>query len=272
MIVFPNAKINIGLNILSRRNDGYHELETAFYPIGLKDGLEFVENGTSEINFSCSGIGLPGEMEDNLVVKAYHLIKGIFDLPGFDIHLHKAIPLGAGLGGGSADAAFFLKGLNDFFKLGISIERLTELSGSLGADCPFFINNKPSFASGIGERLKRLEPNLRGWNLVLIKPLVEVNTAVAYSKVNPRVPDVSIEELIMQPVENWMDIISNDFEKTVFPLYPQIGEIKKILLNLGASYASMSGSGSAVYGLFREVPVIDKGMFPIGTFIWEEKL
>jgi 4-diphosphocytidyl-2-C-methyl-D-erythritol kinase len=272
MIVFPNAKINIGLNITSKRNDGYHNLETVFYPIGLKDGLEFVENGTEGINFSCSGIEMPSDTENNLVVKAYRLMQSTYDLPGIDIHLHKVIPFGAGLGGGSADAAFMLKGLNVFFDLGVADEELKELAGKLGADCPFFIENKPSYASGIGEQLSQLELDLTGWNFVLIKPPFGVSTLEAYSGITPSQTNVSVRDLIDRPVVQWMTNINNDFEKSIFTLYPVISEIKTKLLNSGAVYASMSGSGSSVYGLFKEESEIDKDLFPAGTFIWEEIL
>jgi 4-diphosphocytidyl-2-C-methyl-D-erythritol kinase len=272
MVVFPNAKINIGLNIIRKRNDGYHDLETIFYPIGLKDGLEFVENGTSEVSFSCSGIDVAADSENNLVVKAYRLMQQAFGLPGIDIHLHKTIPFGAGLGGGSADAAFMLKGLNDFFKLGVSDQKLRSLAVKLGADCPFFINNVPSFATGVGEKLEAVTLDLSGWNLVLIKSPVEVSTAEAYSRVVPAQPDLSVNGSINQPIEQWMSNISNDFEESVFSLYPVIGEIKSKLVEHGAVYASMSGSGSSVFGLFREMPVIDMERFPPGTFLWKEIL
>jgi len=272
MIVFPNAKINIGLNIIRRRPDGYHDLETIFYPIGLKDGLEFVENGTSKINFSSSGIDISGDNEDNLVVKAYRLMQDTFDLPGVDIHLHKIIPPGAGLGGGSSDASFMLKGLNDFFKTGVSDERMKSFAARLGADCPFFVDNTPSFAKGIGDNLKPVKVDLGGWHLVLIKPPVEVSTAEAYSKVIPATPLKSVRDIIDKPVEKWMGYISNDFEESVFSLCPEIGRIKEYLIKQGAVYASMSGSGSSVFGLFRKEPEIAENTLPQDSFVWKEVL
>lgn len=270
MVLFPNAKINLGLNILSKRADGYHELETVFYPIGLKDGLEFIENKVDEINFSSSGIPLNIGFEENIVVKAVRLVAADHSLPGLDIHLHKVIPFGAGLGGGSSDAAFLLKGLNDYFELGLSFTQLKAYAIRLGADCSFFLENKPAFASGIGEKLQNIDLSFHGYFMVLVKPPYGVGTKEAYAGITPGSPRFSLHDAIQQPPEKWQDCLVNDFEASVFQLYPQIGEIKNKLIEGGAVYSSMSGSGSSVYGLFNSEPELEKEDFAEGCFIWKE--
>ncbi len=249
MITFPNAKINIGLNITEKRSDGYHNLETIFYPIDLCDSLEFVQN--DETQFNCTGLKIEGEPENNLILKAYKQLKEEFDLPNIDIHLHKAIPMGAGLGGGSADAAFMLKMLNDEFKLGLSSLELEQKAAKLGADCAFFINNKPTLAKGIGNIFEPTTINLSGYHIVLIKPEVHVSTAEAYGGCKPQRWTTPLEEAIKQPISEWKNCIFNDFEKTVFIAHPELAEIKDMLYNEGAVYAAMSGSGSTIYGLFE---------------------
>ena len=270
MIVFPNAKINIGLNILRKRDDGYHELETVFYPLKLRDGLEFIENRAGEARFTASGIEIEGNPEDNLVVKAYRMIAAKYPLPGLDIHLHKVIPFGAGLGGGSSDAAFMLKSLNDFFGLKIPSNTLKEYAASLGADCAFFIENTPSFASGIGEKLEPMLLSFAGWHLLLVKPPVEVGTKEAYAGIIPTIPTVGLRESIGMSVNNWQGNVINDFEAGIFSRFPEIGLVKEKLIERGAVYASMSGSGSSVFGLFRNEPMWRDGDFPEGSFIWSE--
>ena len=272
MVVFPNAKINIGLNILRQRSDGYHDLETIFYPIGLKDALEFVENNTNEVNLTCSGISMDVEPEKNIVLKAYRLLSSSVTLPGLDIHLHKAIPYGAGLGGGSSDAAFLLKSLNEHFELKLSKEKLKSNALVLGADCSFFIENKPALATGIGEILKSIEVNLKGYTILLIKPPFGVVTKDAYAKIEPAVPQHSLNDSVREKPENWMGKINNDFEEPVFHLYPEISNIKKALLDKGAIYASMSGSGSSVFGLFKTEPDIELNDIGEGCFVWKELL
>lgn len=270
MILFPNAKINLGLNILRKRDDGFHELETIFYPIGLKDGLEFIENKKDKIVFSNSGLSLNIDPEENIVIKAYRLLAADHSLPGLDIHLHKVIPFGAGLGGGSSDAAFLLKGLNDFFELGLSINELKGYAVKLGADCSFFLENKPAFASGIGEKLQTIDFSLNGYYIVLVKPPFGVGTKEAYAGIKPSTSQFSLIESIQQAPNNWLDHITNDFEVSVFPLFPEIAEIKLKLLNLGAVYASMSGSGSSVFGLFKSESQLTKEDFSHDCFIWKD--
>lgn len=269
MVLFPNAKINLGLNIISKRADGYHELETVFYPIGLKDGLEFIENKNNKITFSSSGLPLNIDSEENIVVKAYRLLAADFSIPGLDIHLHKVIPLGAGLGGGSADAAFLLKGINDYFELGLTLDQLKVYAVKLGADCAFFLENKPSFASGIGEKLQTISLSLNGYFIVLVKPPLGVGTKEAYAGVKPSIPKFSLSDSIQLTPERWQNCIVNDFEASVFQFYPEISEIKSKLINLGAVYAAMSGSGSSVFGLFKSEPQITKEDFNHEYFIWE---
>ena len=270
MVLFPNAKINLGLNILRKRDDGYHDLETVFYPIGLKDGLEFIENKANRINFTSSGIPLDIGIEENIVVKAFRLLAADFPLPGLDIHLHKVIPFGAGLGGGSSDAAFLLIGLNDYFNLGLTIDELKGYAFKLGADCSFFIENRPAFATGIGEKLQTIDLSLKGYFMVLIKPPFGVGTKEAYAGIKPSVPQFPLFSSIKLPLEKWKESRVNDFETSVFPLFPEIAQIKSRLSEMGAVYAAMSGSGSSVFGLFKHEPPINEDAFPADYFIWKE--
>lgn len=254
MITFPNAKINLGLNIVEKRPDGYHNLETIFYPINLQDALEVTrrENNDKEYTLHISGSPLEGEPEDNLVVKAYKLLKK--DYPGLlpvDIHMYKHIPAGAGLGGGSSDAACMIKLLNDKFSLGLSTERMEEYAVKLGADCAFFIRNKPVFATGIGNLFEPVELSLRGYHIILIKPDIFVSTRDAFAEIKPVRPAVSLKEIVKQPMETWKHSMKNDFEDSVFKKFPEIAAIKDELYDLGAVYAAMSGSGSSVYGIFK---------------------
>ena len=249
MITFPNSKINIGLNITEKRSDGYHNLETIFYPIDLCDSLEFVKS--EETRFNCTGLKIEGEQDNNLILKAYRLLKEEFDLPNIDIHLHKLIPMGAGLGGGSADAAFMLKMLNEEFKLNLSSQELQQRAVKLGADCPFFIDNKAVLAKGIGNIFEPTNVDLKGYYIVLIKPDVHVSTAEAYGGCKPQRWETPLEEAIQRPIEEWKDYIFNDFEKTVFVAHPELAKIKEMLYAKGAIYAAMSGSGSTIYGIFK---------------------
>ena len=257
MITFPNAKINLGLNIVEKRPDGYHNLETIFYPINLQDALEVTrrENNDKEYTLHISGSPLEGEPEDNLVVKAYKLLKK--DYPGLlpvDIHMYTHIPAGAGLGGGSSDAACMIKLLNDKFSLGLSTERMEEYAVKLGADCAFFIRNKPVFATGIGNLFEPVELSLKGYHIILIKPDIFVSTRDAFAEIKPVRPAVSLKEIVKQPMETWKNSMKNDFEDSVFKKFPEIAAIKDELYDLGAVYAAMSGSGSSVYGIF-EAPI-----------------
>ena len=254
MITYPNAKINLGLNIVEKRPDGYHNLETVFYPINLQDALEVnVWEGENDFSLKVSGVPIEGEPESNLVVKAYRLLKKDYpDMPAIDIHMYKHIPTGAGLGGGSADAAFMIKLLNDKFQLKLSVEKMEEYAAILGADCAFFIQNKPVFATGIGNIFEPIQLSLKGYYLVLVKPDIFVSTKDAFAHITPMKPTQSLKEIIRMPVETWRATMKNDFEDSVFQKFPEIAAIKDKLYDLGAIYASMSGSGSSVYGIFRE--------------------
>lgn len=250
MLTFPNAKINIGLNVLSRRRDGYHNLETVFYPVKITEALEVIE--AAEMSFETSGDEIPGFANENLCLKAYELLKKDFDIPPLKIHLHKKIPIGAGLGGGSADAAFFISLVNDKFKLEMDNSAMEGYCRQLGADCAFFIQNKPVFAFGKGDEFECIDLDLSNYHLVLVMPPVHVSTGEAYRGVVPGVPQESLKELIGLPVEGWRSAIKNDFEKSVFENHPSIRGVKKSLYEAGAIYASMSGSGASVYGIFKE--------------------
>ncbi len=253
---YPNAKINIGLNVTARRPDGYHNIETVFYPINLQDTLHLASSGTSDdYNFSAAGIELSGDTEDNLIIKALRLMRTEYNIPPLDISLHKQIPFGAGLGGGSSDAAFMLKALNELFELNASPEKLEELAAMIGADCPFFIRNEPVFAEGIGNIFTPVELSLKNYYIALIKPHIFISTPQAFAGISPQQPETSLKELIALPVEAWKNRIVNDFEASVFKKHPAIAAIKEELYRLGAIYASMSGSGSSVYGIFSEEPL-----------------
>lgn len=268
MICFPNAKINLGLNVVNKRPDGYHNIETVFYPIPVKDALEIVS--AEELSFTQTGIQVDAPMEKNLVIKALNLLKTQYDIPTLEVHLLKAIPFGAGLGGGSADAAFMLKLLNDFCQLNIEPKELEKLAATIGADCPFFIRNTPVFATGTGNIFEPVELSLKDFHLCLIKPDIAVSTPEAYSLVTPAAPALSLKEIINRPVSEWKKLMINDFEQSVFTKHPVIGQIKDTLYQAGAVYASMSGSGSSVFGLF-ENPTHLKELFS-GCFVWEGQL
>lgn len=271
MIVFPNAKINIGLNVIEKRADGFHNIESVFYSVNWYDMLEIIEGSERKLDFSFSGMQIPGRPENNLINKAYELIKKDYDLPGIKVHLHKNIPMGAGLGGGSADAAFFIKLLNEKFELNISWGEMHNYAKQLGSDCSFFITNKPVFAEQKGDFYERINIDLSEYFIVIIYPQIAVSTAEAYSKLSPQKPKYSIEEIILnRPIEKWKDYVSNDFEKYVFEKYPEIKNIKEKLYLEGALYASMSGSGSSVYGIFKEERDLKK-LFP-NYLIWESRL
>ncbi len=251
MISYPNAKINIGLNITSKRPDGYHNIETVFYPIPLCDILSVeISESCAEYSFSVSGIETDQDSEKNLVIKAYRLLQKDFVLPPVNITLIKNIPVGAGLGGGSADAAFMLTMLNELAGLKISKKKLENYASKLGADCPVFIRNKPVYAEGIGNEFSPISLSLKNYYLVLIKPDIFVSTPEAYSLVTPRKPAENLQKLVHLPVSEWKNVIVNDFESSVFKRYPRIEQIKNQLYADGALYASMSGSGSSVYGIF----------------------
>jgi len=266
MISFPNAKINIGLNVVSKRDDGYHNLETIFYPVKLADALELTDSDVMQ--FSTSGIKIDGKSKNNLVLKAYQILHDDFKLSPVKLHLHKIIPFGAGLGGGSADAAFALKMLNEYFSLKIPLSKLKKYAAQIGADCPFFIHNKPSFASGIGEQLQPVNLDLSEYEILIIKPNISVNTRDAFKNILPAQAKFNLKMIENLPIDKWKDTIENDFEKSVFQKYPQIESLKQTLYKMGAVYASMSGSGSAVYGIFRHLPVKQNILIPKGIFTY----
>ena len=256
MISFPNAKINLGLYITAKRDDGFHDLETVFFPIPFADVLEFVP--FNSLKFTYSGIPIPGDPENNLCLKAYHLLKQIHpQLEPLHIHLHKIIPMGAGLGGGSADGAFMLDMLNRYYQLGHSRESLHALAMQMGSDCPFFLTNKPAFASGRGEILEPIELNLKNWWITVVHPGIHISTSDAFSAIVPKTAPKDYKTKILEPLETWKSWLRNDFEASVMELYPVIAEVKADLYKAGAAYASMSGSGSAVYGFFRKKPELN---------------
>jgi 4-diphosphocytidyl-2-C-methyl-D-erythritol kinase len=252
MLLFPNAKINLGLRVIEKRTDGYHAIETVFLPVELYDSLEFIELSGSRCTFNMSGLDIGGNPEDNLVLKAWQIMRRNHGIPSVSIHLHKAIPAGAGLGGGSADAAFMLKGLNDYFTCGCSQTSLEEYALQIGSDCAFFIRNRPALGKGRGEILEDINLSLSQYELLLVNPAIHINTRDAYAGIKPNTPEVSLQKLISMPIGIWQETIVNDFELSVFKSFPAIAGLKNRLLAMGALYASMSGSGSTVYGIFNK--------------------
>lgn len=252
MILFPNAKINIGLNITERRTDGYHNLETVFYPIKINDVLEVIE--ADELSFQSSGIDIPGSVEDNLCVKGYALLKRDHNIPPVKIHLHKNIPIGAGLGGGSADAAFFIRLMNEKFGLGLSNDEMMDYARKLGADCAFFIENKPVYAFEKGDQFEPVKLDLSGYEIVLVMPPAHVSTGEAYQGVKPKLTQQTLYDLVSLPVAEWKHHIKNDFEISVFKNHPEIRGVKSALYDAGALFANMSGSGASVFGIFKTRP------------------
>jgi len=249
MVSFPGCKINLGLHVIRKRPDGYHDLETCFYPVPWQDILEIVP--AEAMAFTSSGIAIPGAEADNLCLRAYHLLKADFNLPPVHIHLHKILPMGAGLGGGSSDGAHTLRTLNSVFSLGLSAEELAGYAARIGSDCAFFIYETPQLGTGRGEILEPIAVVLKGKYLLLVKPDIHVSTAEAYSGVVPREPGYDLRNVLEnQAVETWKDVVRNDFEYSVFSKYPVIGQIKQALYEAGAVYAAMSGSGATVFGVF----------------------
>jgi 4-diphosphocytidyl-2-C-methyl-D-erythritol kinase len=271
MLSFPNCKINLGLQILNKREDGYHNLATVFYPLGWKDVVEVVRSDdgrqttddsspsnsrllTHDISFTSTGLEIKGDAQNNLCIKAYHLIKKDFpSLPLIQIHLHKTIPMGAGLGGGSADGAFTLKLLNDKFQLGLTTQQLIDYALQLGSDCPFFILNKPCYATGRGEILEPIELDLSAYQFAIVNPGIHVNTGWAFAQLQlSDAPRPNLRTIVQQPILNWKEKLINDFEAPVCKAHPEIASIKEELYNSGALYASMTGSGSTVFGIFEK--------------------
>lgn len=271
MVVFPNAKINLGLFVTEKRSDGFHNIETVFVPVkGFRDVLEVIDNKTDESDhFSTSGINVVKNQEDNLVIKALRLLRENHPIPPLKIHLHKNIPAGAGLGGGSADAAFMLKLLNEQYELNLPPEELEEKAALLGADCAFFIRNYPLVARGKGNVFSDIELSLSGNWIMLVIPPVSLSTPEAYRNIVPKHPEENIENILKAPITTWHKNLINDFEKNAFAKYPELQQIKNTLYNHGAIYASMSGSGSAIYGIFRHKPQIS---WPDKYTIWCGKL
>lgn len=265
MVVFPNCKINLGLNIIAKRSDGFHDLETVFYPIQIKDVLEIVQQQqeTTDVDFTSSGLPIEGDTCNNLCVKAYHLLKKDFPhLPAIKMHLHKSIPMGAGLGGGSADGAVTLKLLNTKFNLNLSTDHLINYALQLGSDCPFFILNQPCFAEGRGEKLQQINLDLSAYQFIIINPGIHVNTGRAFSQIKPMQPAKSVREIISQPIETWKAELINDFEEAVFKSHPEIKSIRENLYTQDAVYASMSGSGSTVFGIFPKEKKLSSLSYP----------
>ncbi len=264
MICFPNAKINLGLHITEKRSDGFHNIETIFYPVGWNDALEVIAvnpndinaNSKQEFNLFLSGLPIIGNLEDNLLYKAYLIIKQTKSLPNIDVYLHKTLPMGAGLGGGSADAAFFINLLNEQFELHLTETNRVDIAKLLGSDCAFFIKNKPVFATQKGDVFSDINLNLSHLYIAVIYPNVHSNTKEAYSLVKPKQPNISLLNVIKQPISTWKTDLVNDFEKSIFSLYPIVEKTKHDLYDLGAVYACMSGSGSAVFGIFEKEPEI----------------
>ncbi len=252
MITFPNAKINIGLQVTGKRADGYHNIETIFYPVNIKDAVEAIE--ASKPNFTTSGLSIPGNAIDNLCIDAYQLLKADFKIPPLHIHVHKNIPIGAGLGGGSADAAFFIKLLNEQFSLGLDDDAMINYCKKLGADCAFFIYNKSAYAYGKGDIFEKIALDLSDYNIVVVKPPVNVSTAEAYGGIKPAVSDLSLKQIAHMPIADWKHLLKNDFEINIFKQYPQIRTLKAALYDVGALFSLMSGSGSSVYGIFAQQP------------------
>jgi 4-diphosphocytidyl-2-C-methyl-D-erythritol kinase len=251
MLRFPNAKINIGLFITEKRTDGYHNLETVFYPVPVKDGLEIME--ATETSMHLSGLAVGGDAQQNLVWQAYTLLQKDFPAIGpLEIHLHKVIPMGAGLGGGSSDGAFMLVMLNDFFQLQLTQNQLESYALALGSDCPFFVRNKAMFAKGRGELMEPIVLDLSNYSIQLICPKLHISTAAAFKGIEPKPASYNLKEIMALPIENWKEHIRNDFEHTLFPAYPILGTIKNQLYEQGALYASLSGTGATVYGIFEK--------------------
>jgi 4-diphosphocytidyl-2-C-methyl-D-erythritol kinase len=254
MICFPTCKINLGLRITNKRADGFHALETVFFPISIKDALEIIiepDSNAAPITFTSSGLAINGDTSDNLCFKAYLLLKKDYpSIPNIKMHLHKTIPMGAGLGGGSADGAFTLVALSQLFNLQLSEQALLNYALQLGSDCPFFILNCPAYATGRGEILKPIHVNLDGYRIVIVNPGIAISTKLAFSLITPQVPDTNMEAIICEPVISWKENLINDFEAPIFNSFPEIANIKETLYQKGAVYASMTGTGSTVYGIF----------------------
>lgn len=273
MLVFPNAKLNLGLYVTGHRPDGFRNLESVFVPLPWSDALEVLPApvGTETV-LTLTGIPIPGDPVTNLCLRTYELLKADFDLPPVQLHLHKVVPIGAGLGGGSADAAFALRALNELFTLQLPTETLESYARRLGSDCAFFIQNKPVFAYEKGDVFEPIPLDLTGTACKVVYPGLHIGTAEAYARVTPRPPRHDLRMALTQPLETWRHTISNDFEEALTPVYPALGDIKAQLYAAGAAYASLSGSGSAVYGLFSGLEQPPKLKLPAEYLIWDGRL
>src|SRR5690606_25523056 len=268
MILFPNAKINLGLQITGKRGDGFHEIRTGIYPVPLLDAVEIIIS--KKMTFTATGLAVPGTDKDNLILKGYHLLKKDFnDLPPVSIYLHKTIPVGAGLGGGSSDAAFALKLMNNLFDLHLDDWLLEEYAALLGSDCPFFVENTPKIASGRGELLEPLELDLTGKWVALVNPGLQISTKEAYQGITPKPAKADLREILSDPMM-WKTQLINDFEEGIFKKYPELAALKNKLYDKGAFYSAMSGSGSTVFGLFEQEPEL--GTWPEGYFVFKAGL
>jgi len=262
MLTFPCAKINLGLNVIEKRPDGYHNLETVFYPIPLHDVLEIKSMDEQFPSLLPCDIKITGDAikckdEDNLVVKAYQLLAADFQMPRVHVHLYKQIPSQAGLGGGSSDAGYMIRLLNERFKLNLGNAEMECYAAKLGADCAFFIKSEPAFATGIGDQLAPIDmpkDSLKGYHLCIVKPNIAISTKEAYAGITPKKAAKCCRDIVKQPIDTWKEELVNDFETSVFTKHPTIKEIKEKLYSFGAAYASMSGSGSALYGIFKNAP------------------
>lgn len=270
MITFPLAKINLGLNVVERRPDGYHNLQTVFMPVPLTDALEVHEMDAAfpsevDCDLKVTNIAVEGDEQRNLVVRAYNMLKAEFpDMPRVHAHLRKDIPTQAGMGGGSSDCAAMLLLLNRMFSLGLAQQQLIDRAAQLGADCPIFILNRPAYAEGIGEKLTPIELSLEGYYLAIVRPNIPVPTKEAFSRITPHMPAKNCLDIVRQPIDTWRHELVNDFEESVFALHPEIGAVKQRLYDLGAVYAAMSGSGSALFGIFKKEPALEgefQGMY-----------
>jgi 4-diphosphocytidyl-2-C-methyl-D-erythritol kinase len=266
MIGFPNCKINIGLSVKEKRPDGFHNVETVMYPLALHDVLEIIISPRRKFTFTQTGLYVTGDFTNNLVYKAHELLKKDFNFPAVDIHLHKVIPAGAGLGGGSSDAAFTIRMINNLFNLRLQVTQMQEYAGKLGSDCAFFIKNIPVLAYGKGDQFKNIELNIDKYFIVLVKPDIHISTTEAYSWVKPTNKEKSLMEIVQAPVTKWKNLVINDFEKEVLSRYVTIKSIREEFNQMGAVYTSLTGSGSAVYGIF-EKPVAIENRFG-NHFIW----
>jgi 4-diphosphocytidyl-2-C-methyl-D-erythritol kinase len=264
MLTRPIAKINLGLNVVEKRPDGYHNLETVFYPVQIEDALEVYPMDPEfpseyDCDLKVTNITIDGDEQRNLVVRAYNLLKADFPtLPRIHAHLYKGIPTQAGMGGGSSDCGFMITLLNDMFKLGLTQQQMIDYAARLGADCAFFIFNRPCYAEGIGEKLQPIDLDLKGWYLSLVRPDIPVSTREAFALIKPHHPEVNCREVVKQPVESWRDAMVNDFESSVFAVHPELGAVKDRLYDLGATYAAMSGSGSTLFALSRQPLNLDE--------------